>query len=132
MTIITVVRVKADSKDKAIELVNNLLTDHGEYSSINGNSCFDSVREDTYISEDCKTQKDFNKLVKDEEKEYKRRLGQSEKEKDKSMRGYYLSKAGECLDTSNFWSTERLAYDMASEENQKGKHIYFIDTYRHA
>jgi hypothetical protein len=44
------------------------------------------------------------------------------------MRGFYLRKAGECLEERNFWSTERLAYTLDWED---GANVYYVDTDRH-
>jgi hypothetical protein len=44
------------------------------------------------------------------------------------MRGFYLRMAGECLDDSSFWSTERLQFTLDWEEGRK---VFNVDTDRH-
>ena len=122
----TIVRVKAESEEEAIERVNNLLTNNGEY---NHPSPFDWFsEEDTKISEECKSDEDYLKLRAEEIKESKYNLEQSEKQTTDSMRGFYLMRAGESLYSEMFWSTERLAYDLDWED---GKNTYYVETDRH-
>jgi ASC-1-like (ASCH) protein len=119
-----VVKVRAESVADAIDRVNRLLTDNGEYRI----DPFDWVAEDeTKISATVKTEADFRKLREMERDEHIENLRRSGEEADEDMKGFYLRKAGECLE-ANFWSsTERLAYTLDWE----GANVYYVDTDRH-
>jgi hypothetical protein len=121
----TTVRVRAANAEEAIEEVKRLLTDNGEYHI----DPFDWVcEEDTKISEDVKTEGDFLKLREVERLEYAEHLRCAEKAESESMRGFYLRKAGECLEDGNFWSTERLQFTLDWAE---GAAVFYVDTDRH-
>jgi hypothetical protein len=125
MHVHTVVKVRAESEADAIDRVNRLLTDNGEYHI----DPFDWVAEDeTKISATVKTEADFRMLREMERAEYVENLRRYGEEADEGMKGFYLRKAGECLE-ANFWSsTERLAYTLDWED---GANVYYVDTDRH-
>ena len=125
MHVHTVVKVRAESVADAIDRVNRLLTDNGEYHI----DPFDWVAEDeTKISATVKTEADFRKLREMERDEHIENLRRYGEEADEDMKGFYLRKAGECLE-ANFWSsTERLAFTLDWED---GANVYYVDTDRH-
>lgn len=132
MHIHTIVKVQADTEEDAIREVKNLVSNDNESLP----SSFDWYDEDAIIiSEECKTEEDFQKIRATEMQEYKENLRRyhdlvkdSETPDIKSMAGYYLRKAGECISPTMFWSTERFAYHMDWTE---GKNIYYVETDRH-
>jgi hypothetical protein len=74
MHVHTVVKVRADSEADAIDRVNRLLTDNGEYHI----GPFDWVAEDeTKISATVKTEADFRKLRETERAEHSENAGGS-------------------------------------------------------
>lgn len=126
MHLYTTVKVKAKDEDEAIERVNSLLTNYGEYNFSGG---FDYVSEDeTAVLKDF-TEKDFIKLRNDEIKEYKSSLKRAlELEDTDTMKGFYLVSAGEALQDDIFWSTQRYAYILDHED---GENTYYLTTDRH-
>lgn len=135
MHICTVVRVKADDPEEAVEKIKSLLTSYGEYTFVGDGHDFDWLDEDaTQISKDIKTEEDFTNLRENEKKEALRLQREANRKKGED-KGYYLKKAGECLTDYDFWSTERQAYDAAYQGDNdcsEGKHVYFVDTDRHS
>jgi len=121
----TTVKVKAASREEAIKRVNDLLTDNGEYRI----APFDWVAEDeTKISEDVKTEEDFLKLREMEREEHILNLRSAGDAASEGMRGFYFRKAGECLEDTNFWSTERLQFTLDWKD---GTNVFYVDTNRH-
>jgi len=124
MHVHTTVKVRAANEQEAIDRVNYLLTGYGEYRI----APFDWVsEEETKISASVKTERQFAALRGEERKTYRERLKESKRELDENFRGMYLRLAGECLESRNFWSTERVAYELDSE----GAKIFYVDTDRH-
>ena len=130
----TIVKVWAEDEDQAISKVNDLLTDDGEYRSLGAH--FDYVsEEETKVSEDIKTEEDFQKLREEEIRAYQFNLDNANKlPMDSNMKGYYLRSAGEALDRGVFWSIERQAYIMDWDDDYDNPElsIFYIDTDRHA
>lgn len=121
----TTVKVRAANAEEAIEEVKRLLTDNGEYHI----DPFDWVSEDdTKISEDVKMEDDFMKLRELERREHVEHLRRADEAESENMRGFYLRKAGECLEEDNFWSTERLQFTLDWAE---GAAVFYVDTNRH-
>lgn len=121
----TTVRVKAADEAEAIGRVKNLLTDNGEYHI----DPFDWVDEDeTKVSDLVKTEEDFRKLRELERIGHIENLRLADGAESENMKGFYVRKAGECLEERNFWSTERLQFKLDWEE---GEHIFYVDTDRH-
>jgi hypothetical protein len=122
----TIVKVMAADEKEAIALVNDLLTDDGEYRFI---APFDWVSEDeTRISESVKTEEDFRKLRELERQAYDDNMRRSAEAASESWQGYYIRKAGECLDERDFWSTERLQFTL---DWLDGEHVFYVETDRH-
>jgi hypothetical protein len=125
MHLYTVVKVRAQDEREAIGRVNELLTGNGEYRI----DPFDWVAEDeTKISEAVKTEADFLKLRELEREMHDENMRQAAEAESENMRGFYIRKAGECLEECNFWSTERLQFTLDWEN---GKKIFYIETDRH-
>lgn len=122
----TIIKTKADSEQEAIDNVNTILTNYGEYNFTNG---FDYVdKNNTKILKDF-TENDFIKLREDELKEYKNCLQKAlEMKEEDFMKGYYLVCAGEALQDDIFWTPQRYAY---VDENNEGDNTYYIETDRH-
>jgi len=121
----TIVKVKAADEKEAIEEVNRLLTDDGEYHI----APFDWVAEDeTKISDDVKTEEDFLKLRDMERNEHIENLRRADNAQSEDMKGFYLRKAGECLEERNFWSTERLQFTLDWTDGDK---VFYVYTDRH-
>lgn len=121
----TTVKVKAADEKEAIEEVNRLLTDNGEYHI----SPFDWVAEDeTKICEDVKTEENFLKLREMERVEHVENLRRADEAEGEDMKGFYIRKAGECLEESMFWSTERLQFTLDWVEGEK---VFYVHTDRH-
>lgn len=129
----TVVRMRADNAEQAIERTNDLITDNGEYGHFSGSLSFDWFAEDeTKISEEVKTEADFIKLREQELAEHEGYLKRAGKEIETEMKGYYYEMAGECLQANKFWSTQRLAYNYADDwQPETQGNIFFVDTDRH-
>lgn len=129
MHIHTIVKVHADTEEDAISKVKSLV--NNDYESIP--APFDWYDEDGIkVSPNVKTEKDFLALREQELKEYKANLKKALKMSDKDvLKGYYLIQAGEGLNTSQFWSPERYAYDYDCDYGSEGKNIYYIETDRH-
>jgi hypothetical protein len=124
----TTVKVRAAGEKEAIEEVNDLLTDNGEYHI----DPFDWVADDeTRISEDVKTEEDFLKLREMERNERIENLRRADEAQSENMKGFYIRKAGECLAEDNFWSTERLQFTIDWLEPKEGDRIFYVDTDRH-
>jgi hypothetical protein len=120
----TTVKVRAADGKEAIERVNGLLTDNGEYRI----APFDWVAEDeTKISETVKTAADFRKLREAERDAHYANLRRAFEAHSEGMRGYYLRMSGECLDDAVFWSIERLQFTHWLG----GKEVFYVDTDRH-
>ncbi len=135
----TVIKVKAKDEEEAINSVNRLLTDEGEYTSVAGGLIFDYVSEDqTKIAknEDGSpfNNGDFIHLQDQEKAEYTRYKEQAARERNLEQKGYYLEQAGECLQQNKFWSTQRQAYDLTKhgwdDEDKEGE-IFYVETDRH-
>jgi hypothetical protein len=121
----TVVKVRARDEREAIERVNELLTDNGEYHI----DPFDWVSEgETKISEDVKREADFLKLREMEREAHDENMRRSAEEESENFKGLYLRLAGECLEDSKFWSTERLQFTIDWEEGEKA---FYVETDRH-
>ena len=127
MHISTIVKVRANNADKAVKKVRLLIENDGNWPV----GSFDWYDEDA-IKISRNGAKKFAEAQKSEKRESKynlERAAENEKKKDVlSMYGYYLSKAGECLQPDMFWSTKRLAYEMEWED---GKRAFYIETDRH-
>jgi hypothetical protein len=124
----TIVKVHADTEEIAVREVQRLLTNDGEYTTP---PPFDWLDEEaTKVSEEVKTETDFEALRETERKEYEYNLKQADEAESESMKGFYLRRAGECLDKDLFWSSEREAYYMDWTEGE-GKNIYYVATDRH-
>lgn len=126
----TIFRVKAETEEDAIDDVNNFL----EGCPYDGHP-FDYFDEsETVISEDIKTEEDFQALRQEEIDSYKSYLEQALKLPDDNIwKSSNLKWAGQALDASDWDSIERLAYEYAyeqQEEDAPGK-IWFVDTDRH-
>jgi hypothetical protein len=121
------VKVRAASEQEAIERVYDLLNGDGEYHLP---PPFDWVDdEETKISEDVKTEEDFLKLREAERDEHIENLRLADAvAANENLRGFYIRKAGECLEERNFWSTERLQYTLDWED---GPNVYYVETDRH-
>jgi len=125
----TIVKVKAANVKQAIEEVKRLITDNGEYRSI---APFDWVAEDeTAISAEVKTEEDFLGLREFERAEHVENLRRAEEAKSENMKGFYIRKAGECLEEDNFWSTERLQFTIDWLEPKEGDKVFYVYTDRH-
>jgi len=125
MHLYTTVKVNAPNAEEAVERVKALVTDNGEYHI----DPFDWVAEDeTKISEEIKTEEDFQKLREFERSEYRANLQRSAEAESEEMKGFYLRKAGECLEERNFQSTERLQFTLDWED---GEHVFYVETDRH-
>jgi len=127
----TIVKVTAKDEAEAIEKVENLLTSDGDYRI----DPFDYIDDTARISEEVKTEADFQKVVEQEKIEAEEYLKRSEEEKSKpnGMRGYLIRMAGESLSPDRFWSTERLAYNYDFYEtngDEEGK-VFYVETDRH-
>jgi hypothetical protein len=121
----TTVKVWAKDEAEAVQRVNALLTSDEEYRI----APFDWIAEDeTRVSEDVKTEGDFLKLREVERLEHIENFLRAEEAEDESMKGFYIRKAGECLEERNFWSTERLQFTLDWET---GEHVFYVDTDRH-
>jgi hypothetical protein len=121
----TVVKVRAADAEEAVARVNDLLTDSGEYRI----DPFDWVAEDeTKISKAVKTEADFLKLREIERAEHDENMRRATEAESENLRGFYIRKAGECLEEYNFWSTERLQFTLDWEE---GENVFYVDTDRH-
>jgi hypothetical protein len=129
MHIHTIVKVHANTAEEAIKKVKELV--NHEYEMLP--APFDWFDEDAIrVSPDVKIEKDFEALREAELKEYKVNLKKALKMSDKNvMKGYYLTLAGEGLNTGQFWSPERYAYDYDCDYGSEGKNIYYIKTDRH-
>ena len=122
----TIVKVSAADEREAIERVNALLTDDGEYRSI---APFDWVSEGkTAISDEVKTEHDFLALRALERRAHGENLRRAAETEDENWKGYYLRKAGECLEAQNFWSTERRQFTI---DWLDGERVFYVHTDRH-
>ncbi len=122
----TIVKVLAKDEKEAIERVNGLLNDDGGYRSI---VPFDWVAEDeTKVSDTVKTEAEFLALRELERHAYKVNMTRAIEAEDEEMKGYYMRKAGECLEERNFWSTERVQFTLDWLEGEK---VFYIETDRH-
>lgn len=122
----TIVKVWATDEKEAALRVNALLTDDGEYRFM---TPFDWVaEEETKVSASVKTEDEFRKIRELEREAYHANVARAFEADCENMRGYYLRKAGECLEERNFWSTERLQFTLDWMDGEK---IFFVDTDRH-
>lgn len=122
----TIVKVWAADEKEAVERVNGLLTDDGEYRFM---TPFDWVaEEETKVSERVKTEQEFQNIRELERQAYHTNMQRAFEADCEGMKGFYIRKAGECLEEHNFWSTERLQFTLDWMDGEK---IFYIDTNRH-
>ena len=134
----TIVKVKAKNPKEAVEIVTSLVNCNGDYNAYNTpHSGFDWCDEEAIQVLPKFTEKDFKELRKQELAEYhdyKQRAEDLEVEEDNHMQGYYLEQAGRVLQEEDFWSYDRLAYDLTKYsydgEGTKGK-TFYVETDRH-
>ena len=123
----TIVKVWAADETEAIDRVNGLLTDDGTYRCPGP---FDWVAEhETKVTERVKTEDEFLKIRELERQAYHVNMQRAFEADCEHMKGYYIAKAGECLDDQNFWSTERLQFTL---DWMDGKRVFYIETDRHS
>lgn len=129
MRVYTTVRIRALDAEEALNAASSLLGENcgdGRY--------FDYLYpEETRISEKVKTDDDFAELRARELAEYRTYLTQAlEQPDDDDTKAVYLIKAGEALIANNLDTSECLAYDHASEEQEETEgEIFFVETTRH-
>lgn len=122
----TIVKVKADTAKEAIDRVRSLVENDYNWPV----DSFDWFDTDA-IKIIKNGSQEFATARKIEKEEHHRNLAlakEQKKKKNTEWQGFYLRKAGECLEIGNFWSTERMAYVLDWEE---GKKIFYVDTDRH-
>ena len=121
----TICKVRAANEDEAIERVNDLIGDSGDYYPYP----FDWVdKAATKISDDVKTEAEFLKLRELERAKHHWNMQRVAEAKDERIKGFYLRQAGECLEEDEFWSTERLQFTLDETE---GEHVFYVETDRH-
>jgi hypothetical protein len=133
----TIVKIKARNEKEALDKVRDLVTDNGEYGAYNsGSSGFDYCDESAiqiakndnntpFTEEDFKTSR---KQELEQSKDFRERAAH---ERDECMKGYYLQKAGECLQSDKFWSAERQVFDYSDWGDTGERNIFYVRTNRH-
>lgn len=138
MHIDTIIRVRAESAEEAIERVNRLMSGDGDYCLPPPFDWFDE--EATAVSNAVRDDESFRALREEERngaREAFRRYQEALEShpEDESWLGYQLQTVAECLRDDQFWSVHRLAYDLARQEQLSdecpGGTIYYIRTDRH-
>ena len=135
MHLLTVVKLRADSPEEAIEKAQSLVTNGDSYD----------IYPFDYVSPDCcEILPDFteqdeiehrNMEIKSHDNFLQQAMAIPESQRTTHpMYGYYLRTAGEAIEADRFWSTERCFYDAAKEnclDCADGEHIYYVQTDRH-
>jgi hypothetical protein len=127
MHLYTVVRVRAETEEDAIAIVNGVLEDGYDFDH-----GFDYFGE-AAISEHVTTEAEFQQKREEELAEYHEWLDKAlALPDDNPMKGFYLRQAGNSLDADRFWTPCRLAYDYAKDhQDEDDGRVFFVVTDRH-
>lgn len=130
MHLYTVVRVKAETAEEAVAIVEGLLED----DTYDGCPFDYFVRTATAISQRVKTEEDFQKGRQCEIESYEHDLQEAlQLPDDDPSKAWMLKMAGESLDPFDWNSTGREVYDYATDrqdDDEPGR-IWFVETDRH-